>query len=403
MTRLPNDQGLPAAVVLGLSPTGLYAIRELGRRGIRVIGASDSRNAAAASTYLRGVIVEADARQRLGRLVDFARAEPAKPVMIPTSDQDVEFIIENATALQAHFVFQGSYADGKAARILAKDSFYALCAEMDVAFPAVRTGTAEALLGQAEQIGFPAMVKPSVIHEIKGEMAGKKGWIVRDVSEFRAALGKVPEGAGTLICQDIVAGPESEITLFCAYFDGKGGVHQPFTSRKLRQYPPGFGSASMVQSSEEEDTFAIATGLLKGIGYEGIAAAELKRDPASGELRMIEINPRPSLWFSASEAAGKTVTLAAYAALTGQDLGLGEEPQRQGVRWRYRGKDLYSAIFYRLKRDFLLEPPDPEAVGPAVERTYPVYSADDPRPALAEIAALLKKGVSRLGGRLRGR
>lgn len=398
-----NTQSRPMAVVLGLSPTGLYAIRELGRNGIRVIGVSDSRNAAAASRYAEQIIIESDPARRLGRLLSLENTTPKKAVLIPTSDQDIEFIMAHAKELQKTFVFQSSYADGTADVILTKQTFYERCRDYGVSYPLLRDGTASDLAAIAAQINYPCMVKPSRIHEIKSQMAGRKGWIVRDQSELLTTLKNIPKNAGMLLCQEIVPGPESEITLFCAYFDGKGGIHQPFTARKLRQYPPGFGSASIVQSSDEADSRRIASDLLIAMEYEGIAAAEFKRDPVSGTLKIIEINPRPSLWFSVAEASGKQVTLAAYNALCGLGPMPAEQPQRNGVRWRYRGKDMYSAAFYAIKKNFILPPPDVSAVGASTARVGPLLCKDDPRPAFSEVAILVRKGLKRIVGKFRGK
>ena len=104
--------------------------------------------------------------------------------------------------------------------------------------------------------------------------------------------------------QEIISGPESNITLWCGYIDAAGSVRQSFTARKLRQYPPGFGSASLVESEVCRETSETAERFLVKAGYRGIAAAEFKRHPKTGELKIIEVNPRPSLWFSVSTKSG---------------------------------------------------------------------------------------------------
>src|SRR5690606_18413526 len=103
---------------------------------------------------------------------------------------------------------------------------------------------------------------------------------------------------------------------------------------------------------------------LGALGYRGIAAVEFKRD-LHGALKMIEINVRPSLWFSLTSAAGKRPVLAAYHDLAGSSHPLAEGQQENGVRWRYFLKDAWSSLFYLLNRGFLLPPPDVLAVGTA--------------------------------------
>ena len=232
-------------------------------------------------------------------------------------------------------------------------------------------------------------------------MRGSKGWIVRDADELAAIMPGIPASAGTLLAQEIVPGPESEITLCCAWLDGEGQAHQAFTARKLRQYPPGFGSASLVQSHDEPESLETFTRLLAAIGYRGIAAGEFKRHPETGELSIIEINVRPSLWFSVSQSAGRPVVLDAYRRMAGL-APLPAHPQRQGVRWRYALKDLASALSYRRHSDFILPPPDIEVCGKASTTVHPVHQADDPRPARREVWLLARKAFDRLGTGLLG-
>lgn len=387
---------LPPAVVLGLSPTGLYAIRELGAAGIPVIGVGAERQAGAASRFLHDLIIEPDEQKRLDRLLERCARHSDKAFLVPTSDQDLEFIFRNRQDLAQHCVFPDSYADGLAERILTKADFYRLCAEHGVAYPSLHEVQRSDILGLSASLEFPVLIKPSRVHDIKTEMRGRKGWVARDNADYADLIASIPDHAGTLLVQEIVPGPESEITLFTAYFDQEGRAHQSFTCRKLRQYPPGFGSASLVVSEDEPETREIAERFLAKIGYRGIAGVELKRDPRTGVRKMIEINPRPSLWFSASTASGKTITLAAYKDLAGCGARQPETDQRNGVVWKYPLKDSYSAMFYRLKKDFILPPPNTSAAKVSNFRVSPVSVPGDRGPGALELMNYIRKAVRRL-------
>lgn len=397
---IASGKDLPAAVVMGLSPTGLHVVRALGRAGVQVIGMPDGMQAGRWSRYLDRRISAVGPQDRFQALITFADTVAAgsghRPVLIPTSDQDVEFVIAYADRLATKFGFQGSYRDGLAGQIMAKDSFYALCAAHGVACPTLWQTTCDGLMGLASDLEFPVMIKPAQIHPIKDLMRGRKGWIVRDRPGLATAAAEIPPNAGTLLVQRIIAGPESEITVYCAYVDSEGRARHQFTARKLRQYPPGFGSASLVQSHPEPETAAIAGHLLTALGYRGIAAAEFKRDPATGRYLMIEVNVRPSLWFSLSEAAGCPVVVSAYLDLAGLQDTRPERPQRHGVRWRYAAKDIWSAAFYRRNPDFVLPPPDIAVAGRPVQTVGAVWSGADPAPAIAEWINYAAKGLRRI-------
>lgn len=382
------------AVILGLSPTGLYAVRELGRAGVPILGVGETDGPATASRFMTlGAIVERDPAVRLQRLME--RAGKARPVLIPTSDQDTEFITKNAAVLAERFVFQKSFSDGLADIWMTKAAFYELARSHGLMTPQ-SWSTPRACLGDlAGEVTLPCLIKPSRIHDIKQMMAGKKAWIAKDSAAFDALVRDLPPGGYELVVQEIVPGPESEITLWCAYVDRAGTVREAFTARKVRQFPPGFGSASLVVSNPEPDTRAAAEHLVTAAGWRGVVAAEFKRHPADGGLRIIEMNPRASLWFACATAADKLLVRAAYADLTGATLPK-EQPQRDGVVWRYGTKDAYSAAFYRLNKDFVLPPPDLRLARNAVRRVGAVWANDDLGPYRADILKLARKGLARL-------
>ena len=400
MDNMPPSE-IPCAVVLGLSPTGLHVVRELGRQGISVVGVAAQTQAGSFSRYLSAKITELSPERRLDMLCQmFPVLELSKgiwkPVLIPTSDQDVCLIIDNIERLSQHFSFQLSYSDGLASRIMDKERFYEMCASYGVEFPRIWKGTVSDMRGLRSELLFPCIIKPSRIHEIKEKMKGKKVWMVRDVSELDRVLESVPDDSIMLLAQEIVPGAETEISLYCGYFDVGCQPSQPFTARKLRQYPPGFGSASLVQSSDESDCRQITEKFLSSIGYRGIAASEFKRDPMTGKWKIIEINVRPSLWFSISSSAAKHPVLAAYYKLAGIDRVLPELPQRNGVRWRYLLKDMWSAIFYAGAKNFILPSPDINASGGSKKRVYAVFAMDDPMPALGEVLNFFAKAWIRI-------
>ena len=390
------------AIVLGLSPTGLYAVRELVQMGHKVLGIGESRQAGSWSRYLHECISHDNPITRVQAIIDrFPDGSAPKPILIVTSDQDLDVVIDRAEELDGRVHLQGSYRDGLARKIMDKDSFYRLCDKHGVSYPklwVVETGDAWEL---EEKITYPCMIKPSRIQDVKHLMGGQKGWILKTREDFSRVVQEIPSEAKTLIMQEIVPGPESSITLWCGYIDQSGSVRQRFTARKLRQYPPGFGSASLVQSHPEPESAVIAERLLLALGYRGIAAAEFKRDPNTGELKIIEVNPRPSLWFSISTSAGVSITGSAAADLLGSKVP-DTVYQEDGIRWRYSVKDLLSNLFYRRTKDFVLGPPNIEVVGPAKAKVSAVFSKDDTKPALAEIFGFAAKGAARFAARLRG-
>ncbi len=330
-------------------------------------------------------------------LVSRFAGEPSKPVLIPTTDREIDFVCDHAQVLSRHFAFQESYSNGLAQAMVTKASLYQLCADHGVAVARwleIRCRELGAIEGQ---INLTIFVKPSRIHEIKDTMAGHKGWIVRCRADFEELQTRLPRNDHALIVQEIIPGPESNIALHCAYFDEKGRSQQSFTGRKLRQYPPGFGFASLVVSEDDEEAREISERFLTAIGYYGIAASEFKRDPRDGQIKLIEINPRPSLWFGVTSEAGKHLALAAYRELGTGHNAIPDGKQRTGVGWRFGIRDMYSSYFYRTTQ-FILPPPDITAFSSASPIVDAVQCADDPRPARFERRKAARAVVRRLFG-----
>ena len=383
-------------IVLGQSPTGLYAVREAARAGNSVLGVGAPGALGLWSRFLKGSISAESPDARVAAILEYAKnTKKKKPVLIVTSDQDLDAVIAKADILAQHVHLQGSYKDGLARQISDKDEFYRLCDEHGVVYPSLWSTAVEGAYNYRGQITYPSMIKPARIQDVKHLMAGQKGWIVTSQHDFDKILPKIPPEAGTLLMQEIVPGSESNITLWCGYFDKSGQVRQRFTARKLRQYPAGFGSASLVQSELCKETAETAELLLSKLGYKGIAAAEFKRHPDTGELKIIEVNPRPSLWFSVATASGVPLVETAIAEAMSLPLPKAAK-QKNGVLWRYTTKDFASQFFYFWNRDFVLPPPNLAHKTGVTGRADVTGSWDDPAPMLGEAAIFARKFAKRL-------
>jgi D-aspartate ligase len=393
------------AVVLGLSPTGLHVLRELGAAEVPLIGVTSSIEPGLYSKYLKNsvtVLAKGGSDRLCEDLLKMADRSDRRWVLIPTSDSYIEFIVQYRKVLARSFRFQASYNPELYEAIVDKRAFAELCRVHDVDSPQCwirESSELEELLGGIE---FPILLKPAFIHVARSQMRGRKVLVARDRQEYRKAVSEARSFGGRWLIQEVIPGPESEITLFSAYFDSKQRAHQAFTARKLRQYPPGFGSASLVLSQRLEETKHLSIELFRALKYEGIASAEFKRDPRDDRLKIIEINPRPSLWFAAAHHAGRRISLACFCDLVGMELPEEENQQAENVLWRYFWKDMYSAAFYRMKgKEFVLGGPQVTAnfIGGGMRRVGPVFEAKDWHPVIGEGFRYMSQGLSRIFGK----
>lgn len=387
------------AVVLGLSPTGLYAIRELGEEGIPVLGVTAEAQAGFYSRFLTLgslCISNSESDRLVDELIEQAKRVGKKGVLIPTSDVYIEFIVKNRAALEDSYHIPGAYQPTVYASMVDKGPFYKLCEQYGVAFPSCVEVERADLKNANSDIRYPFILKPTLIHHVKDFMAGRKVLVVDDEKCFRETLEIIPEADTRWLVQEIVPGPDSEITLFGAYFDKEGNAHQSFTCTKVRQYPPGFGSASLVRSAAHEETRQISESFLKALGYHGIAGTEFKWDERDEVFKIIEINPRPTLWFSISHHSNKRIAFAAFCDLTGAELP-GELEQRNDVMWCYCIKDIWSKLFYLFKgRKFVLPAPDVLRHREGTKKTvFPVAYSGDMKPVYGELKNYLRKFLRR--------
>lgn len=397
---MPLQDIKPLIIVLGLSPTGLYAIRELGRAGFPVLGVTDGLACAASSRFLshpdRFWLISEES-ELLHRLLALGRAAGVPPVLLPTSDRYIEFVARHYEQLIETFLLQKSYQPDQVFNLLDKGRFYKLCAEHDLPAPGIwyPEGKSE-LVSLADELPFPCILKPKLIHQAVGYLKGKKVLLAESRDAYLSLVADIPETLDQWVIQEVIPGPESEILLFGGYFGGNSEPLETFTARKLRQYPPGFGSASLVQSETSREVHDLSVRFLKAVGFQGVCGTEFKRDARDGKLKVIEINPRPTLWFQLSHASGKRIVETACLDLSGLPI-KHTESQRDGVLWRYALKDRYSQMFYRLKgRGFVFPPPDIPAELGRNGRSWAVYDRDDPHPAWSEPKMYLKKLFSRL-------
>lgn len=385
----------PHAIVLGSSPTGLYAVRELAQAGFEVHLADLDRGCAFSSRYLSGRRFVGGRDEAFAWALEAGAAAPGGAVIVPTSDVFIESLCAAAGRLPDGLSTFASYAD-VAPVLLDKLSFHDLCQRHGVATPRIwRVESREGLEALADVLPFPCILKPLLIHRAKHFLNGKKVLLVEDASAFRHALKRIPDGLGGWLVQEIIPGPESELTLVAAAVGTDGRELQRFSGRKLRQYPAGFGSASLVSAERCVESEQIAFGFLDAIGFRGLCGLEFKRDPRDGQLKMIEVNPRPTLWFQITHDAGLRLLASACLDLLGRPLSQ-TPPQREDVLWRYGLKDAASARFYRRRSTGLPFPaPDTSTASEMRRRSWPVFDLRDPLPSVAEPLGYLRKAWSR--------
>jgi len=289
-------------------------------------------------------------------LVDFAEQCPVMPVLIPTADAVIEFVTLHYEVLSAHYHVASVYAPGQGEAFLAKREFYRLCDQAGIKYPATIFGDEGPIApDEVERVlRFPVIVKPNLIHRWKQTLKGEKVIEVTSAADLRMVMASYPGLVEDSMLQEVIPGPESKIYLFKACLDRDGEVLDTFTGRKLRQYPPMYGSASLAESVECPEVEELSLRFFDRIRVHGLGGAEFKWDPRDGEFKMIEVNMRPQLWEDLIRASGKDMLWVHYCDLIG--LPVHKTPlQVNGVRWVHLTRDVVSALWFMRRRELTVK------------------------------------------------
>lgn len=340
-----------AAVVLGLSPTGLAAARSLGRRGVPVFGADfDHWSLGRFSRYcthlpeVSRLSREEDGESLASGLVDFAEDRPERPVLFLTNDRYIETLTPHAGRLQDHYRLTTDLT-GVAGRFLDKSEFYRICERAGVELPKTFWPEDEAdVRSISDDLSYPAIVKPARGHRLRDAMGGDKVAVAESAASLRRQWAALAEVDPRLLVQEVVPGGEDRILVAGCYLDGASRMRAVFVGRKLRQYPHDFGSASLAESCEDPEVARLSEEFLREVGFSGLCGTEFKVDPRDGRRKMIEVNPRLTLWMALTRAAGVDLPLVAYRDALGEEMPATE--QVDGVRWSYLARDLQTSARY---------------------------------------------------------
>jgi D-aspartate ligase len=418
------------AIVLGLSPAGLYLVRDLSAAGIMVYGVTDRGESGIVSRYLHG------SKQRWSQLSDaellehigeFSEGGGAAPVLLPANDRFIAWISAQYERLKPISCFSTSYHPVRCTQLLDKDEFYRVCEETAVPYPR-RVPLAEHSADEiADNLGLPVLIKPARMYEVAAIMGVRKAFVCRRLEELESYRKRLPRSRGGWLAQEIVIGPENDIYCLGGVRAGNGEIVAPVSARKIRQFPSGYGTATALRMEPApRELWEHTRTLLDALDLDGLFEIEFKRDQKDGLWKVFEINPRTALWFGTARVAGIPLALAAYCvhANSETDLIEGEgatihlenrkavnpgytagheagretsEPPLSTVVWRAGLKNLVSIGLQLLRKGSLrllvAEPP----WNPRGNRSaWAFWEAGDPMPAMKEFLGIFTKLAGRV-------
>lgn len=332
----------PAAVLCccGGEEPALNVVRALGEQGVPVVVISEAEGAAPGrSRYCIEHHVTAPYSQdpqALGQLLQTLgdRFGVRLPVF-PTADPDLYALAALEGRLGPQVVT--TLGPGELVRTLMdKDAFRELAERHGLPVPATWSPRTQAEVAKiAAEARFPLIAKPAFPFNKHPALArtfrGRKGIPLADGSELVAVCAGLGDGELGVLLQTFIAGPDDHHYDVHAFIDRNGVPRAAFTGRKWRICPPHAGSGCYVESVHMPELERETLEMLQKIGFRGIANVNYKRDAATGEFFLFEVNARVSQWNIFTTRCGVNLPWLAYCDALG--LSPGPLPPKRSGRY----------------------------------------------------------------------
>jgi D-aspartate ligase len=360
----------PAVVVDVGWVNGLAAIRSLGRAGVRVLALDHRPSALGFRSRYAEPVLTPDPQDEEAFVSFLAELElDASAPVFATHDEPLNAIGRAAPALGDRFLYPFSRWE-----VLSQIQSKRLQLEAAGAagVPVPRTAhprSPEEARAAAEELGWPVLVKPSSTEGFKRRF-GRQAFRCETPAEVAQAYRDAEEYAPMV--QEAIPGGDGELYTLGSYVAEGGEALGLFCGRKLRQTPPGIGTCRVGEAVWVNEVVEQGLELLRALGFHGLSQVEFKRDPRDGAYKLMEVNPRLFQWHGLAAACGVDLPLIAYRDLTGERI---EPVSTNGSRRRWAITLLPG------------ESPAPQRP-PYVDA---VFARDDLKPALVQVARLLRR------------
>jgi predicted ATP-grasp superfamily ATP-dependent carboligase len=287
-------------------------------------------------------------------------------ILIMTDDRAVETVNRYRQELEGAFIFNLP-AQEMVEQLLDKAHFQRFAEDKGLPVPrtAILHGSRD--LPRLEALRMPVVIKPAdKRHVLNGRVT--RAQRLDTVAQARECAKRTLGLAGSLVAQEWIEGPDTDLFFTLFSCDSRGTVQAIFTGRKLVCDPPGVGNTALCIAADDEAPAleAITRAFIDATGFRGLGSVEFKRDARTGEFLIIEPTVGRTDWQEElATLCGINIPLTEYRSL----LGLALEPARQPagpVAWR-------SSRRHRAAPGLL--PP-----GTRVRGGH--FKADDPAPAI---------------------
>jgi len=329
VTPIRAQSDWPAVVVASVFQTGLNLMRDLLRRGVRVVGIDcDSSHEGFRSAYGKSYLCpnpDTHPEDWVKYMIELSRKLGGKPVLIAAADIFVSAMGKHVEVLKEHYLFSLDSIAVQAA-LATKEQQYALAAQHGLPIPRTSYIQSRADLERfVAEARFPCLIKPRHQREWDAlpegnRLRGLKLTTADTAEQLLADYALTETHRPEVVAQEIIAGGDDAKYCYLSVY-GSGSRRLGHTVvHELRAHPVLFGSGSIVEPVIDREIATLCDNFLRGVGYVGICEIEVKRDTRDGVVRLIEANPRYSVTADASVYAGVDIGWLHYLDLIGQPI-----------------------------------------------------------------------------------
>jgi predicted ATP-grasp superfamily ATP-dependent carboligase len=207
---------------------------------------------------------------------------------------------------------------------------------------------------------------------------------VGDGQELVAAYEEAARAGMKVMVQELIqGGDECGVNYNCLMIEGEPIVE--FTAEKVRLSPPTFGVPRVVISKRIPEIIEPGRAILRGLGFQGFACTEFKRDVRTGTYQFMEVNGRHNRSGMLAVSCGINFPLLEY-----EFLAYGKSPKpasfREGVYWIDDVKDFVESFRHRAVERYSWRQLARPYFQPHV---YAVWDWRDPKPLLKRCRDLM--------------
>jgi D-aspartate ligase len=341
-----EDASTPLVILGCFRHGGLAIVRSLGRLGVPVYAVhKDRATPAFFSRYCQERIVwdidTAAPEKSLRFLKDLRHRIGRRSILITTSDIGAMFIADHADQLAEWFVFPDQDRD-LLRSLCSKKEMYYLARKWNVSTP--ETAFPHSRLDIENYLAIARF--PVLLKSISSGPSALPIRLAQTKHELLQLYDSIEDPSkSNLMIQEYIPGVDDMTWTFNGYFDRNGKCDVAFTGRKLRNYPPYFGQASLGVCVHNERVKRTTIEFMMAIGYRGPLDLGYRCDVRDGCYKVNDINPRIGAMFRLFVGAnGMDVARALYQDMTGQQVLPAATPE--GRKWIVEDRDWISALRY---------------------------------------------------------